>query len=98
MSLPRTPLTTLNLPTDAVKAIERAADVRVGTINKDIDDKKINYKIIENIPLTALFRGNVFDATDAPLTFNDGLSPTLGDRVINLTSTGVPFALRGTVV
>ncbi len=99
-SMPRTPLTSVSLSKDAVHAMERAADVRTASAAAAAAGTEMAPKnvLVESVPLDHLFRGGVLNATDAPLTYNDGLHPLLGDRVANLTSTGVPFGLRGTVV
>ena len=92
-ALPRTPLTTSMLCTEAVKAVERAADKfwsLLSTLSPD--------KVTENIRIDHLIcNANVFNPSDAPLNLNK-VPPVLGDRIVNLSSIGVPFGLKGTVV
>lgn len=74
-------------------AVERAGDLRMSQLAATPPQLIIK----KSVPLQQLMRAHVSTAFDAPLTFNVG-APCLGDRVVNLNSTGVPFALRGTVV
>lgn len=93
LNLPRTPLTTSALCAEAAKAIERAADKLTSHFNTSYPNK-----IAEVIAINKLIcSANVFNPTDAPLNLNKD-PPNLGDRVVNLSSIGVPFGLRGTVV
>ena len=79
---------------EATKAIEAAADA----LQQHIAAKGGPFVVtVKNIPVETLFRGESHTPYDAPLQYNN--SPAkLGDRVINLTATGVPFGLKGTVV
>jgi Xrn1 SH3-like domain len=79
---------------EAITAIERAADVRTSFIAAPANHKDI---LVKDIAVDQLFRAELCSANDAPLQYN-ATPPRLGDRVVNLTATGVPFGLRGTVV
>eukprot|EP01035_Chromulina_nebulosa_P019603 gene19603-25508_t len=92
--LPRTPLTTQALSLEAMKAIEEASD----TYHQESIKQKSQTFLSKSISIETLFRNGTHLSTDAPLNFNNSINPKLGDRVINLTSLGVPFGLRGTVV
>ena len=83
---------------EAIKAIERAADVRTSLLTASRHSNSTEKKLVSGIPVSNLFRGGSVSAIDAPLEYNMSRKPQLGDRVINLTSVGVPFGLRGTVV
>lgn len=54
-------------------------------------------KVLKNVNVNDIFRGDLFSPFDAPVNLNNE-PPSLGDRVFNLTSTGVPTGLKGTVV
>lgn len=53
--------------------------------------------VVEGVRGSQLYRPELSTPSDAPLTFNTS-APFLGDRVVNLHATGVPFGLKGTVV
>ena len=89
----RTPLTTQCLSKEAVRAIERAGDVRTAYLAAS--EKKIVR--VNQVPVEALYRGDTHVPTDVPLAMNT-TAPRLGDRVVNLNATGIPFGQRGTVV
>ena len=74
-------------------AIERAADLQ--TLNYE----KKGYKsiIVQGVPVEKLYCDFHRTPNDTALKINV-LEPRLGDRVVNLTSDGVPFGLRGTVI
>lgn len=92
-ALPRTPLTTSMLCIEAVKAVERAAD-KFSSLLSTLTPEKVTETIrIDHLICSA----NVFNPSDAPLNLNKN-PPVLGDRVVNLSSIGVPFGLKGTVV
>lgn len=91
--MPRTPSSTEELPHTAISAIQRAADVRVATIEQENQLKHENHKI----PPSALYLEGSTLPTDV-LYHADGESPELGDRVVNLCANGLPFGARGTVV
>ena len=76
-----------------MSAIEKASDDFTQKNNTQ-GYKKV---LVKGIPVESLYSDAHRSVTDVPLPYN-GLEPKLGDRVVNLTSTGVPFALRGTVV
>jgi len=95
-AMPRLPHTTDAMPMAAVHAVQRAADVRTSTLEKDNAMKESNVKI----PSPALYREGSTSATDVLLASEHSVSapPELGDRVANLCANGVPFGARGTVV
>ncbi len=95
-SMPRLPHTTDAMPVAAVHAVQRAADVRFSTLEKDDAVKESNVKV----PPAALYREASTAATDILLASEHSVSapPELGDRVANLCASGVPFGARGTVV
>jgi hypothetical protein len=95
-SMPRLPETTDAMPVAAVHAVQRAADVRISTLEKDNAVKESNVKV----PPAALYREASTAATDILLASEHSVSapPELGDRVANLCASGVPFGARGTVV
>jgi hypothetical protein len=78
---------------DAMIAIEKAGDMRTQYLRLKPPIKKR----ISGIPIDSVFRGDIFSPFDAPLRLNSS-PPVLGDRVVNITSSGVPFGLIGTVV
>jgi hypothetical protein len=93
-AMPRLPPTTEAMPVAAVHAVQRAADVRTSTIEKDITESNVK------IPSAALYKEASTAATDILLASEHSVSapPELGDRVANLCASGVPFGARGTVV
>jgi len=95
-AMPRLPHTTDAMPVAAVHAVQRAADVRTSTLEKDCAVKESNVKV----PPPALYREGSTAATDILLASEHSISapPELGDRVANLCANGVPFGARGTVV
>jgi 5'-3' exoribonuclease 1 len=93
-NMPRTPLTTISMSRDAMQAVERAVDVRTSYLANIGPLPKV---VVKSIPCTEIFRGDLSSPFDAPLQINVS-APRLGDRVVNLNSTGVPCGLRGTVV
>ena len=95
-AMPRFPHTTDAMPVAAVHAVQRAADVRSSTLEKDGVVKESNVKV----PPSALYREGSTAATDVLLASEHSVSapPDLGDRIANLCANGVPFAARGTVV
>lgn len=80
---------------DAIKAVERAADVRRSALASTEGTRA--KEIVRGIRIDTLYRSDSSTNSDIALSFNED-APILGDRVINLSSTGVPFGLRGTVV
>jgi len=75
----------------AMKAIEQAADVIAA-------EKKDYMKLlVRQIPVEKLYCDIHRTSNDTSLSLNC-LEPQLGDRVVNLTSDGVPFGFRGTVI
>jgi 5'-3' exoribonuclease 1 len=93
-NMPRTPLTTISMSKDAMHAVERAVDVRNSYLANAGPPRKV---IVKSVPCTNVFRGDLSSPFDAPLQLN-ATAPRLGDRVVNLNSTGVPCGLKGTVV
>eukprot|EP00605_Chrysophyceae_sp_TOSAG23-4_P002224 GSChrysophyteH1.ASY1.ANO1.2467.1 assembled CDS len=94
MKMARIPVSTKSLEKPAIRAIERAADVRTAYLAACDGGEKIT---LSNVPLDALYREGFYAATEHPGTLNS-TAPRLGDRVVNISSTGVPFGLRGTVI
>eukprot|EP00980_Cylindrotheca_fusiformis_P026541 scaffold16396_cov140-Cylindrotheca_fusiformis.AAC.2 len=94
--LPRTPISTDTMSLEAVVAVEKAADVR----NLAIKKKGFPKESLIKIPGSALFLENSLSPTDVMLAsdHNDNEAPELGDRIVNLCATGIPFGARGTVV
>lgn len=94
--LPRTPVSTYALTHEAVAAVEKAASIRLLALKKNDQMKESLIKI----PSSALYREGVTGATDVleASDLNDGESPRLGDRIVNLCADGLPFGERGTVV
>jgi 5'-3' exoribonuclease 1 len=94
--LPRTPISTDTMSHEAVVAVERAADVR----NLAVKKKGFPKESLIKIPGSALYRENSTGATDVMLAsdHNDNEAPELGDRIVNLCASGIPFGARGTVV
>lgn len=54
----------------------------------------------KKVPLQTIFKEGMFGPFDAPLEgLNDEFGPPeLGDRVVNLVASAVPFGLKGTVI
>lgn len=94
--LPRTPISTDTMSKEAVLAVEKAASVR----NLAMQKKGYPKESLIKIPGSALYRENSTSATDVILAsdYNDNEAPELGDRVVNLCASGIPFGARGTVV
>ena len=94
--MPRTPISTDTLSHEAVIAVEKAADVR----NLAVKKKGFPKESLVKIPGSALYRENSTGATDVMLAsdHNDNEAPELGDRIVNLCASGIPFGARGTVV
>jgi 5'-3' exoribonuclease 1 len=94
--LPRTPISTDAMSKEAVSAVEKAASVR----NLAIHKKGYPKESLIKIPGGAIYLENSTSATDVILAsdHNDNEAPELGDRVVNLCASGIPFGARGTVV
>ena len=91
--LPRTPTTTNAMPLSAIAAVQRAAEVRLSSLEQAGPHKEVTLRL----PPSALFREGARSATDIQPV--EGLSgPQLGDRIANICADGVPFGARGTVV
>jgi hypothetical protein len=84
---------------DAIKALERAVDVRQATLSSEENTK---FVLRKKVPVEMVFRGGIHTSFDAQLDIATppGFSPypELGDRVVSLVAEGVPFGLRGTVI
>lgn len=91
--IPRTPFTTTCLSREAMAAIERAADVHT-TLNQS---KGMRTLVVKGIDLDHIYSTLHRTANDLSLAYN-ALQPALGDRVVNLSCSGVPLGLKGTVV
>ena len=94
--LPRTPISTIAMPVEAIQAVQRAADVRTAAMKKGEPLKESLIKI----PATALYREGSTKATDVltAADLNDDDAPELGDRIVNICAMGLPFGARGSVV
>lgn len=94
--LPRTPISTESMSKDAVVAVEKAANVR----NLALTKKGFPKESLIKIPGSALYRENSTGATDVLQVGdnNNDEAPELGDRIVNLCATGIPFGARGTVI
>jgi Xrn1 helical domain/Exoribonuclease Xrn1 D1 domain/Xrn1 SH3-like domain len=94
--LPRTPISTDTMSKEAVSAVEKASSVR----NLAILKKGYPKESLIKIPGSAIYRENSTSATDVILAsdHNNNEAPELGDRVVNLCASGIPFGARGTVV
>lgn len=78
---------------EAIVAVEKAGDMRCSYMKTH----PLQSKIVKNVNVNDIFRGDLFSPFDAPVNLNIE-PPSLGDRIVNLTSTGVPIGLKGTVV
>ncbi len=76
-----------------MSAIERASDV----VTAQNTTKGFTSMVVRGIALDSVYCDAHRSPNDIALPYNV-LEPRLGDRVVNLTTVGVPFALRGTVV
>mmetsp|Transcript_27864 Transcript_27864/g.31298 ORF Transcript_27864/g.31298 Transcript_27864/m.31298 type:complete len:1593 (+) Transcript_27864:158-4936(+) len=94
--LPRTPISTETMTPEAVITVEKATDVR----NLALKKKGFPKESLIKIPGSALYKENSTGATDLMLAsdHNNNEAPELGDRVVNLCASGIPFGARGTVV
>ena len=94
--LPRTPISTETMTQEAVIAVEKATDVR----NLALKKKGFPMESLIKIPGSVLYRENSTGATDVMLAsdHNGNEAPELGDRVVNLCASGIPFGARGIVV
>lgn len=94
--LPRSPVSTNSLPTEASKAIQIAADRRNSEARKQGYPKDLMLKI----PGSALYAEGSTGATGVitATDLNNDASPTLGDRIVNLCADGIPFGARGTII
>ena len=94
--LPRIPISTTVMPEEAVKAVEKTTDVR----NFQLQKKGYPKESLIKVPGSAMYRENSTSATDVMLAsdHNENEAPELGDRVVNLCATGIPFGARGTIV
>ena len=90
--LPRTPTSTETMSQEAVAAVERASAVRNLALKKSgFPDEKLL-----KIPGSALYRESSTGATDVMLASdNENGAPELGDRIVNLCASGIPFGARG---
>jgi hypothetical protein len=88
--MPRSSVSTEAMPTEAIQDFQKAAGVRTESIKKSL----------VKVPSSALYRESPTSATDVlqASDVNDDLAPELGDRIVNLCATGIPFGACGTVV
>lgn len=95
--MPRSPVTTEAMPMEAIQAVQKAADIRNLAIAKKGEKEA---ESLVKVPASALYREGSTKATDVLLAsdLNDDEAPELGDRIVNLCATGIPFGARGTVV
>lgn len=93
--LPRTPVSTDNMSQEAVIAVEKASAVR----NLALKKRGFPKEALIKIPGSAMYRENSTGATDVMLAsdHNDNDAPELGDRVVNLCASGIPFGARGKI-
>jgi 5'-3' exoribonuclease 1 len=93
--LPRTPVSTDTMSQEAVIAVEKASAVR----NLALKKRGFPKEALIKIPGSAMYRENSTGATDVMLAsdHNDSDAPELGDRVVNLCASGIPFGARGKV-
>jgi hypothetical protein len=93
--LPRSPVTTEAMPAEAVAAVERAADVRTVALKK----RGPPAESLVKVPPSALYREGSTSPTDVLLAtdFNDNEAPQLGDRIVNLCASGLPFGAKGKI-
>eukprot|EP00941_MAST-03F_sp_MAST-3F-sp1_P003143 g3143.t1 len=99
-ALPLSPITSVAMATDAVRAVERAeealasqAESRTETITAELQSFEILKPVVDSWCLQS--------KTDSLITLSDGRAarmPALGERVVNARSVAVPFGLRGIVV
>jgi 5'-3' exoribonuclease 1 len=91
--LPRSPVSTDTMSQEAVVAVEKAANVR----NLAVKKKGFPKESLIKIPGSALFLENSISPTDVILAsdHNDNQAPELGDRIVNLCASGIPFGARG---
>jgi len=94
--LPRIPISTQVMPREAAIAIEKTTDVR----NLQLKKKGFPKESLVKVPGSALYRENSTSPTDVILAsdHNENEAPELGDRIVNLCASGIPFGARGTVV
>ncbi|OQS07005.1 5'-3' exoribonuclease 1 (ISS) [Thraustotheca clavata] len=87
-TVPLVPVTSQSLSTAAVKAIEKAGEIRASA-----PVSKANIHVAPS----ELFRvvGSNYDLSSTTL---EKSSPCLGDRVVNLSARTVPFGHRGTII
>lgn len=95
-ALPRTPLATVAMSTDAIAALEQAANEKIAQEASDVGS--IAPVVAHGLPSDLLFRGDIFSPTDVPPLFENPKNPRLGYRIVNVTSAIVPFGYNGTVV
>jgi 5'-3' exoribonuclease 1 len=93
--LPRTPVSTETMSQEAVAAVEKASDVR----NLALKKKGFPNESLIKIPGSALHRESSTGATDVMLAseHNNDEAPELGDRIVNLCASGIPFGARGKI-
>lgn len=72
--------------------------MRVSHFASEDGQNEIQKVVKRNVPVDVLFRDQQFSPYDTPLTSINVDPPELGDRVMNLIATGVPFGLKGTVI
>jgi len=94
--LPRTPVSTIAMPMEAIQAVQKAADVRTNALKKG---ERLKDSLIK-IPAYALYREGSTNATDVltAADLNDDEAPELGDRIVNICAMGLPFGARGSIV
>jgi 5'-3' exoribonuclease 1 len=93
--MPRTPTSTTAMPLTAIAAVQRAAEVRLATLQQ----AEALQESVLKLPTEALYREGSRSATDIlAIPGANNVAPQLGDRVVNLCANGVPFGVRGTVV
>lgn len=76
-----------------MKMVEQAVDMN----RMEIEKKGYTKLTIKSIAIESVYCDLHRTAADIALLYNV-LEPMLGDRVVNLSASSVPFGLRGTVV
>lgn len=81
---------------DAIAALENASSERIAAEASAAES--IAPIVAHGIPSDLLFRGDIYAPTDVPPVFENPKYPRLGYRVVNVTSSLVPFGYKGTIV
>ena len=91
--LARVPILSQAMTKPAVRALEKAADLRAAQINSAPTEQRI----LDDLKPEQLYRADgIVQATEIRWETSNGV-PRLGDRILALRSPTMPFGLRGTV-